>query len=326
MVNVPETGLLHSFILDGKGRGREISSPAAREWSAGQGMLWVHIDASDPHASRWLSENSGLPDMALDTLLAGETRPRSLVGDEGMLAILRGVNTNPGANPEDMVSVRIWIDEHRIITSQRRRLLSIQDVSESLHAGNGPTGPGNFLVMLIERIADRIGGFVDSIEDRIEEAEDEISGGKAPGFRQRLSALRRQIAEVRRFLAPQRDALDRLTRQSNQWVSDSEAHYLRQEADRITRFLEDLDLARERAVVLQEELLSLIAQEQNARMYVLSVIAAIFLPLTFITGLLGMNVGGLPGLENSAGFTWSIVVMLVAGAGLWLFFRWKKWL
>jgi len=317
---------LRSFIIDKKGRGQIIDTEEVRQWSPEQGMLWVHLDVSDPHANRWLLKEAKLPAMAIDTLLAGETRPRSLVSDEGMLAVLRGVNMNPGADPEDMVSIRIWIDEHRIISSRRRRLLSIDDISESLHAGNGPNSPGDFLVILIERLADRIGGFVDSIEDRMDDAEDEISGGRAPGFRQRLSALRRQIAEVRRFLAPQRDALDRLTRQSNQWVSDSEAHNLRQEADRITRFLEDLDLARERAVVLQEELLSLIAQEQNARMYVLSVVAAIFLPLTFITGLLGMNVGGLPGLENSAGFTWSIVVMLVAGAGLWLFFRWKKWL
>ena len=317
---------LRSFVIDKTGRGQTIDAEGVQQWSPEQGMLWVHLDASDQHAARWLEKEANLPPIAVDTLLAGETRPRSIVNDEGLLAILRGVNMNPGADPEDMVSIRIWIDKHRIISSRRRRLLSVDDICESLHAGKGPTSPGNFLAMLIERLADRIGGFVESIEDRMDEAEDEISSGKTPGFRQRLSALRRQIAEVRRFLAPQRDALDRLTRQSGTWVAESEAYNLRQEADRITRFLEDLDLARERAVVLQEELLSQIAQEQNARMYVLSVVAAIFLPLTFITGLLGMNVGGLPGLESKAGFAWSIVVMIVAGTALLLFFRWKKWL
>lgn len=317
---------LRSYVIDKKGRGQKIDAEEVPQWSPDKGLLWVHLDVSDPHAGRWLEHEARLPAIAVDTLLAGETRPRSAVSDEGMMAILRGVNMNPGADPEDMVSIRIWIDEHRIISSRRRRLLSIDDMCESLEAGNGPTTPGNFLVMLIERLADRIGAFVDAIEDRMDDAENEISNDKAPGFRQRLSALRRQIAEVRRFLAPQRDALDRLTRQSSAWLSDGEAHGLRQEADRITRFLEDLDLARERAVVLQEELLSLIAQEQNARMYVLSVVAAIFLPLTFVTGLLGMNVGGLPGLESKTGFAWSIVVMIVAGAGLLVFFRWKKWL
>lgn len=317
---------LRSFLIDKKGHGQAIDAADVLEWSPEQGMLWVHLDISAPYASRWLTKEARLPPIAVETLLAGETRPRSIVSDDGLLAILRGVNMNPGADPEDMVSIRVWIDEHRIISTRRRRLVSIDDICESLHAGNGPTSPGGFLVALIERLADRIGAFVDSIENRMDEAEDEISSGKGPGFRQRLSALRRQIAEVRRFLAPQRDALDRLTRQTSVWVSEADAHGLRQEADRITRFLEDLDLAKERAIVLQEELLSLIAQEQNARMYVLSVVAAIFLPLTFVTGLLGMNVGGLPGLENSAGFAWSIVVMIVSGVGLLLFFRWKKWL
>ncbi|MGB5255890.1 MAG: zinc transporter ZntB [Woeseiaceae bacterium] len=317
---------LRSFIIDKKGRGRKIDAEEVQQWSPEQGLLWVHLDVSDPHAGRWLEKEAGLPAIAVDTLLAGETRPRSIVSDEGLLTILRGVNMNPGADPEDMVSIRVWIDKQRIISSRRRRLLSIDDICEALHAGKGPTGPGEFLAMLVERLADRIGGFVESIEDRMDDAEEEISKGKAPGFRQRLSALRRQIAEVRRFLAPQRDALDRLTRQSGSWLNEMEMQSLRQEADRITRFLEDLDLARERAVVLQEELLSLIAQEQNARMYVLSVVAAIFLPLTFVTGLLGMNVGGLPGLESKMGFAWSIVVMIAAGATLLVFFRWKKWL
>lgn len=325
-MKVNDPRFLYSFILDRKGHGRKLDLDEVQRWASGEGLLWVHIDVSDAQSSRWLKRESGLPKIAIEALLAGETRPRSVVDDNGMLVVLRGVNANPGADPEDMVSVRVWIDEHRIVTSQRRRLLSIVDVAESLYSGNGPISGSGFLAVLVERLADRIGGFVDSIENRMDTAEDEISTRKVPGFRQRLAALRRQIAEVRRFLAPQRDALDRLTRQSASWVEESDAQDLRQESDRITRFLEDLDLARERAVVLQEELLSQIAQEQNTRMYVLSVVAAIFLPLTFITGLLGMNVGGLPGLDSPWGFVSSIVAMIVAGAVLLLFFRWKRWL
>lgn len=317
---------LHSLRVDKGGKGRKIDVDEISGWSPDQGLLWLHLDANERSAGLWLSRESGLPQTAIDGLLAAETRPRSVVDDDGMLVVLRGVNTNPGADPEDMVSVRVWIDEHRVISSQRRRLLSIQDVSESLHAGKGPSSSGAFLVVLIERLADRIGSFVESLEDRIDTAEDEIGKVDARGFRQSLGALRRQLAEVRRFLAPQRDALERLTRQGRSWLKDSEDHDLRQESDRITRYLEDLDLLRERAIVLQEELLSQIAQEQNARMYVLSIVAAIFLPLTFITGLLGMNVGGLPGLDSPSGFSWSIVIMAVSGFALFTYFRWKRWL
>lgn len=313
------------MILDGTGSGKDVDTAAVKQWSGEHGVLWIHIDVADSASADWLAAQNDLPAAAAEALLAGETRPRSSFSEHGLLIVLRGVNTNPGADAEDMVSVRVWLDANRIITSHRRKLLSIQDVRNSLASGEGPTSPGGFLGALVERLADRIGEFVDSIEDRMDAAEEEIALGRSLGFRQRLSALRRQIAHVRRFLAPQRDALDRLNRQTIAWLSEPDAQSLRQEADRITRYLEDLELAKERAIVLQEELLSQIAQEQNARMYVLSVVAAIFLPLTFVTGLLGMNVGGLPGLESQLGFVWSVVIMAVSAVCLIFFFRWKKW-
>jgi zinc transporter len=79
-------------------------------------------------------------------------------------------------------------------------------------------------------------------------------------------------------------------------------------------------------MVLREEYLAQIAQQQNARMYVLSIVAAIFLPLSFLTGLLGMNVGGLPGLEDPRGFMVSVVLMAIAAGALLAYFRLRKWL
>jgi zinc transporter len=317
---------LHSYILDGEGGRRVLDAKGVAEWTPEAGLLWVHIDLNNESARNWLEEDSGLSTTVIDSLLAAETRPRSHVGQSGSLVVLRGVNMNPGDDPEDMVAVRVWLDANRIISTRRRRLLSVQDVREELDEGVGPSTTGEFLIALISRLADRIGDFVNAIEDHISDAEDRAETGDDPSMRKTLSGLRRQIAAVRRFLAPQRDALDRLYRQPGKLLSDTESNDLREEADRMTRYLEDIDLARERLVVMQEEFLAVQAQEQNSRMYVLSVVAAVFLPLTFVTGLLGMNVGGLPGLESPNGFLVSIVVMVVAGAALLTFFRWKRWL
>ena len=325
-MNDDQPKFVFSCLLDGPRRGEPLDAAAVAAWTPADGKLWLHIDLTDPASQRWLEHSSGLPEVAVDTLLAGETRPRSHVVDEGLLLVLRGVNTNPGEYPEDMVAVRVWVDGNRVISSRRRKLLSVVDVHAAVVAGSGPATPGEFLAALVERLADRIGNFVDTIEERLDEAEDAVDSANPAVLRPLLASIRRQIASVRRFLAPQRDALDRLNRQPVACLGEDDSYVMREEADRITRYLEDLDLARERAVVLQEELLSQVAQQQNARMYVLSVVAAIFLPLTFVTGLLGMNVGGLPGLEDPAGFAWSIVVMILCGAGLLFFFRWKKWL
>lgn len=328
MTNAEITGpnFLYACTLNGQGGSALLDQQSISQWSSDSGTLWLHMDVNDEVSRSWLHKDSGLEPVIVDALLADETRPRSFSTDHGLLVVLRGVNTNPGANPEDMVSVRVWIEKNRIISTRRRRLLSVIDIQEMLNEGIGPNSSGSFLSSLVARLADRVGDFIDDIEERVGDAEALMATQDHTQFRQMISTLRHQIASVRRFLAPQRDALDRLYRQPGEWLMEVDIRDLRDEADRITRYLEDLDLARERTMVLREEFLGQLAQEQNSRMYVLSVVAAIFLPLTFVTGLLGMNVGGLPGLESPRGFAGSVVIMVVAAIGLVLFFRSKKWL
>ncbi len=319
-------GLLHALVLDRNGGAKRIEPADIDSWRPEDGLLWLHLDVAERPPGEWMQTALGLNPMVIEALNADETRPRSLTLTDGLLTVLRGVNMNPGADPEDMVSIRLWIEPDRIVSTRRRRLLSVQDLREQLEQGIGPRTSGEFLAELIGRLADRIGGFVDTIEDALSSIEEAESDEPVQVRRRSLATLRRQIASVRRFVGPQRDALDRLYRNPGNLLSDSETNRLREEADRVTRYLEDLDLARERAVVLQEELINELAQLQNTRMYVLSVVAAIFLPLTFVTGLLGMNVGGLPGVDSPKGFLVALVLMVATSAVMLIYFRYRKWL
>ena len=313
-------------VFDGKGSASELTSEGLERWQPSDGVLWVDMLLTKDDSREWLVERGGIDVAALDVLLAGETRPRFQSSDRGLVLVVRAVNLHPGADPEDMVAVRIWVSADRIITSRRRQVLSVEDMEQSLLKGEGPKSPGAFVVELIERIADRIGAVVDTIGDDMESLDSRTASDDVIELRQELGDLRRQIATIRRFLAPQRDALDRVYRQSGGFLSDEDSLQLREEADRLTRYVEDLDLAREHALVIQEEMLNRVAQEQNQRVYLLSVVAAIFLPLTFVTGMLGMNVAGLPGTESPFGFIWSSVVMVLLGIGLTLLFKFKKWI
>jgi zinc transporter len=195
-----------------------------------------------------------------------------------------------------------------------------------LLAGKGPATVGQFLVSITGRLTDRIADAVDNIERLLEDLDATLAEGDVDAVRSSLGVVRRQAAAIRRHLAPQRDALDRLARSSSALLSEAEQFELREEGDQLTRHIEDLDLARENALVTQEELMNMVALEQNARMYLLSVIAAIFLPLSFVTGLLGMNVAGLPGTANPYGFLISAAVMIGLGIGLVAYFKWKRWI
>ena len=325
-MTAPARAFSIAMLLDGEGGGRELSDAEVAAWRPEDGLLWVDLDLHNRPARKWLLEDGSIGDNVTSILLAEETRPRSLAVNDGLVVIMRGINMNPGAVPDDMVAVRMWLEKGRIITSRRRKVLSVQDVRDELLAGNGPTSAGEFLVALTARLAGRIEAAVENIENLLEELGERLGGGDIATVRTELGVLRRQAAAIRRHLSPQRDALDRLARTPAGVLSSDDVFDLREEGDHLTRHIEDLDLARENALVTQEELMNRIAQEQNSRMYLLSVIAAIFLPLTFVTGLLGMNVAGLPGTVNPNGFFVSAVIMVFLGVALVAYFRWRRWI
>ncbi|MGB5259388.1 MAG: CorA family divalent cation transporter [Gammaproteobacteria bacterium] len=145
-------------------------------------------------------------------------------------------------------------------------------------------------------------------------------------LRPKIADLRRHAIGLRRYLAPQREAVARLFSEKVEWLSEMDRLRLRESADRTTRPIEDLDLARERAVVVQEELISRLSEKMDRTMYVLSMVAAIFLPLGFLTGLLEVNIAGIPGTGYKGAFViFCVVLVLMVIVQVWLF-KHKKWM
>ena len=131
---------------------------------------------------------------------------------------------------------------------------------------------------------------------------------------------------LRRYLAPQREAFTRLQVEKIHWFTEQDKRHLYEIANSLIRIVEDLDSLRERANVAQEELINLLSEQINSRMYTLSLVTTIFLPLSFFTGLLGINVGGIPGASSPWAFL--IVIALLLGVSLvqFIYFRKKHWI
>lgn len=312
-------------FIDGKGGGERQDYLAPGREAPDGGMLWVHLDRDSAEAKLWLERDSGLDELSVEALLAEETRPRCVSMDDGTLLVLRGVNLNPGAEPDDMVAVRILIQPRCVISSRHRRLMSIDDLRAALAAGRGPRAPGEFVVELIHHLVSRIAVAVGNVEDEVDRLQAQVLESEAQRLRTELSRIRREIIVLRRYLAPQRDALNQLYLLKASWLDDQNLQKLREETDRITRLVEDLDAARERAAVTQEELSSRLSDQLNSRMYVLTVVAGVFLPLGFLTGLLGINVGGVPLADDAWGFAWVVLALVVITAAEIAFFRWRRW-
>ena len=320
-----EGGLIHAYLLDGTGGARRLELADIESWMPEQGVLWTHFDYTSEDSRQWIRNSAGLEEVVADALLTEETRPRATAIDDGLLVALRAINMNPAAEPDDMVAIRLWIDNERIVSTRERTLFSARDIAEQLDAGKGPADAADFLIALADRIVWHINDTVDQCEDLVAELEGQVLEAGSSSLRFDLANLRRQTITLRRYLAPQRDAFAKLISEKIAWLDDDSRMRIREVGDRLIRNIEDLDAVRDRAAVTQEELLSRLSDQMNTRMYVLSVVAAIFLPLGFLTGLLGINVGGIPGSENP----WAFLIFLLFLAGIitaqMLWFRQKKW-
>lgn len=308
-----DDGLLFAIELDGKGGGRPLDWAGVERLWAAEALVWVHLDYTSARVREWLTESAGLDPITIEALLAEETRPRSVVTGDGLFVILRGVNLNPGAEPDDMVSVRMWIEHHQIATLRRRPIKAIDDVKHMLDAGGGPRHAGEVLTRAAERIVSRVGDVVADADDQIDALEEEVLTRESYELRSRISAARRMAIGLRRFLAPQRDAMNALLTDHVSWLDPDCRARLREISNRLTHQVEDLDSIRDRAALSQEETNTRLAEQMNRTMVVLSVIAGIFLPLTLLTGLLGINVAGIPGAGHPAAF-WVVCGILVAVA------------
>ncbi len=322
----PNNGLVFACLLDGKGGAREGDWDMVRAWDPSQGVIWIHLDLNVESARAWLTGESGLDDIATAALLARETRPRAVARGDALLVNLRGVNLNPGAQPDDMIGVRIELEGSRVITVRRRKLKAIRDVRRALAQGTGPADAGDFLIVLIDQLLRRMAASFEALDDRIDSVQERIPTDASAALRGEIADIRNQVISLRRYLAPQREALARLQIEKVTWLTPLHRERLRDLTDRTMRRVEDLEEARDRAGVAHEELTGRMSEQMNRTMYVLAIVAAIFLPLGLITGLLGINVGGMPGAENPTAF-WLVCLMLVGLACLqFWWFKKRRWL
>lgn len=318
-------GLLLAYLLDGQGGGRRLEWEDVERWKPESGPVWLNFDYTQPATRQWIAEESGLDEIAIANLLAEETRPRTVLTETGVIVILRGVNLTPGDQPEDLVSIRLFIDEHRIISCRKRVMAAEDDITRQLRRGQGPAHPADFIPFFAERVIDNMSDLVEELGNRSDQLEAQIATRKSHELRLELSDIRRTVIRLKRYLTPQRDTLARLASGSQYGLDSAHKTWMWEITDQASRYLEDLDSALERATVSHEELTQRISERMEQRVLILAIVTAIFLPLGFITSLLGINVGGIPGATSEMGFVSILAVLggvLIVEIILLRLYRW----
>ncbi|NDW47025.1 zinc transporter ZntB [Ruegeria sp. PrR005] len=302
--------------------------PVADDWPAptpgdSATFRWLHLDLGKPETRRWIEQN--VPPIAASALLQAETRPRCDLLGEGLILNLRGVNLNPGSNIEDMVSLRMWILPNAVISSRTRRIWATDEIQRRATEGTGPATVGGFLAELLHGLSHRIELVSLELDDQTDGLEERALEG-ASALHDDLGALRLTVIKMRRFLHPQREALDALLRNESRLLDASEITELREAVNRTRRTIEELDATRDRLVAVQDQIASEQVRILGRNSFILSIVAAVFLPLGFLTGLFGVNIAGMPGTQSPLAFWFLSGGSLAIGLGIFLVFRALKWL
>jgi len=311
-------------LLIGDGPFRRLSVEEAEVYR-GPGFLWLHLHGWDEDDIKLLKRQDNIPDIAATALIASETRPRCDRIEFGALVNLRGPGENDPDDSDRLVSIRLWVHENRVTSVSRRRMHATEEVMRQVEAGK-ILDPGDLVAAFARAISGELDPQVAELGDTLDEIETEFEESKnLYRYRRTITKVRTDAISFRRFVAPNRDALTSLANMDFEWLSQDDRLHINEAANKFARMAEELEAVRERAALLHEQITDLRAEQLDARGLQISVTAFIFLPLTFLTGLLGMNVAGIPYAEEPWAFGAVVSICVAIGLVITAYFVWRHW-
>ena len=311
-------------LLVADGPVRPISPEEAAAY-AGPGFVWSHIERLEEADRDTLKRFGDIPEIALNALVATETRPRCDRIEDGAIINIRGPASTAEAGTDRLVSIRCWVRAGKINSLTRSPMTATEEVRALVEQG-GILDPGDLVAALARAVSKQLDPQVADLGDLLDTCEVELEPRQVYRLRTTIARVRSEAISFRRFVAPDRDALQSLAGMDFEWLAEEDRLHIREAADRFARMAEELEAVRERAALLHEQITDLRSEQIDARSLLISVVAFIFLPLTFVTGLLGMNVAGIPYADEPWAFSAVLVLCLVLGLLVLAWFLMAHWL
>jgi zinc transporter len=272
--------------------------------------LWLHFNLLDNRARRYL-EHAPIHEDGRALLLGDDTRIQVQVFDGGFAVILGDLYYDFDADPESFGLLWVYVDERRIVTCRRHRVRSLDRLRNQLETGHAGATPFELFICLTAEIEAGFADVSSELAESVETAEDRVLAGRFRAQASELGRIRRVLARLRRHKNADRATLATLSRRLGEALDDAQRLELREIVERLDATGQDMDLVVERARLLQEEIASRLGEATNRSLYLLSIVTTALFPVTLVTGVFGMNVGGLPFTESSRGFWWVMFGMTV---------------
>jgi magnesium transporter len=291
--------------------------------------VWVDLVAPTPEEGRILSDVFHFHELSVEDALSDLHHPKLEMYEGYLYLILHGIDFEASQHRFATHDTDFFLGPNYLVTVHDGSRRSIEAVRGQCTRNQQilGEGPAALLHRIVDSMVDHYRPEVDKLEERIDELEEQVFESPGPQILKTLLDLKRDVASLRRVTLPQRDALGRLGRREFDLIDEKVAYRFRDVYDHLVRLADQATALQDRITSLLEAHLSNVSNQLNGVMKVLTIISTIFMPLTVLTGMYGMNVDlpHLPGGE-AAQFWWIGGVMLLVCLAMLGFFRKKGWL
>lgn len=321
----PVKDWLTVIVFDGRGGVRRLEETEEAEFSVPQrGFALISGNSRAPEFKVWLKKEVG--DFNADLLTVPSTRSRCTVFEDKAMVVLRVAR--PSADPDDVGRqlLTLWIEKQRVIIASELNIPDFLGIAAWQQTHHAPVTAADLVARLALRAADRMEPLIERLGDNLDKIEEQLMGDQAKDSRARLSHLRRNLINFRRLIWPQRDVLNTLEIEDLSFFTARDRVRLREAGSRTARLGDELQALSERAVLVHEQILDTRAEQMNRTMLILAAVTVVFMPLTVISGVLGMNVAGIPFSDSPWAFAGVCAFLALLGGGIALWMHKRKWL
>ena len=308
----PVEGLVCGYMVDGAGQ--LLPLPADRIDEALETedcVVWLHFDQTDPTTRTWIEQSPYVPDTAKAVLLSPDSHMRIEPAGSGLTGVVGDLHHEFSQRSDHLDVLRFYLDNDRLISTRREPMTAIDKLQRSLGEGLRMDRPVGLLAQFLHHVTDTLGDIMLDLSDGLDRLEEEVADGRGKDAIERLNQVRKVAARLRRHMAPQQHTLVGLMARLPGWIGEGEAVLLRNAIERLGALGHDLELVQQRAQLLQEQRSARLMEQTNRNLYILSIVTALALPPTVISGIFGMNLGGMPAMQDPRGFWYGLGFMAV---------------
>ena len=306
-------GLICGFRFRAGQAAEAIESPAGAAAIASAPLdgsfVWLHFNLAHAAAESWLRARSGLDESFYEALHEGSRSTRIERVIDTLFAVLNDVTFDFAFEASDVATLWISARPHVVITARRSPLRSVDRLRAAVKRGEPLNSAAALLDHLLRDQADELQRIARKASDRVDEIEDALLAGRTEKLNAELAQLRRMSVRLQRLLAPEPGAFFRMLSNPPPWVAADDRQRLQQASEEFSVVLRDIGALQERIKLLQDESAARVAEENNRSLFILTMVTVLALPINLVSGLLGMNVGGVPFNQHPLGF-WLVLALI----------------